>query len=205
MRNSTGRESPLIHFAASLAVTGFLTSPLSGCSRHSEVPSAGGANGHPAEASAVVVNGRPPNAVAAWTPARGPSLELALEAARAAVSACGSFHVGVAILDAAGTPKLYYIPDGTSGVHAYAGYRKAHTALVFGIPSGQVDELIKKDAAAAERFRVGAGDFMLWAGGIPIVVGTEVVGAIGVSGADPSTKDEACALEGLRAVQGRLR
>jgi uncharacterized protein GlcG (DUF336 family) len=204
MPMSPTRESALIHIAVVLAVAVCLTSQLSGCSRHSEVPSAGGANGPSAEAPAVIVSGKPPGAVPAWTPARGPSLELALEAARVAVTACGSFHVGIAILDAAGTPKLYYTPDGTSGVHAYAAYRKAHSALVFGIPSEQVDGLIKTDAAAAERFRVGAGDFMLWAGGIPIVVGGEVVGAIGVSGADPSTKDEACALEGLKAIQGRL-
>ena len=56
---------------------------------------------------------------------RAPSLELALEAARAIVDACKGYHVGVSIIDAAGTPKLYYIPDGTDGSHAYTGFRKA--------------------------------------------------------------------------------
>src|SRR6202011_3743090 len=61
-------------------------------------------------------------------PARGPSVELALQAAQEAVAACTGSHVGVAIIDSAGTPKLYYIPDGTAGFHAYTGFRKAYTA-----------------------------------------------------------------------------
>src|SRR5580698_9929307 len=44
---------------------------------------------------------------------RGPSIDLALEAAKATVEACKGYHIGVSIIDSAGTPKLYYIPDGT--------------------------------------------------------------------------------------------
>ena len=62
---------------------------------------------------------------------RSPALDLSLEAAKAIVEACKGYHVGVSIIDAAGTPKLYYIPDGTDGSHAYTGFRKAYTALTF--------------------------------------------------------------------------
>jgi uncharacterized protein GlcG (DUF336 family) len=44
-----------------------------------------------------------------------------------------------------------------------------------------------------------------WAGGILITVGGEVIGAIGVSGAQPSAKDEACAIDGLNKIKSRLQ
>src|SRR5215468_12454057 len=69
---------------------------------------------------------------------KSPPLDLALEAAKAMVEACKGYHVGISIIDAEGTPKLYYIPDGTDGSHAYTGFRKAYTALVFKMPTSQV-------------------------------------------------------------------
>ena len=38
-----------------------------------------------------------------------------------------------------------------------------------------------------------------------IAVGAEVIGAVGVSGAEPSEKDEACAMDGIKAVQSMLK
>src|ERR1700684_1390504 len=77
---------------------------------------------------------------------RGPSIDLALAAAKAIVEACKGYHVGVSVIDSAGTPKLYYIPDGTDGSHAYTGFRKAYTALTFKMPTSQVGPLTKTDA-----------------------------------------------------------
>ena len=114
-------------------------------------------------------------------------------------------HVGVAILDAAGTPKLYYIPDGTAGTHALTAFRKANTALAFNMPSEQAAALAKTDPAVAARFNANADNYIGWAGGIPILVNNQLIGAIGVSGAEPSAKDEACAVDGLNRIQSRLR
>jgi uncharacterized protein GlcG (DUF336 family) len=136
--------------------------------------------------------------------ARGPSIEVALEMARTIVASCKGYHVGISILDAAGTPKLYYIPDGTAGTHAYTGYRKANTALVFKMPSGKVADAAKSDHAIAARLAADPGNFVTWAGGMPLMAGNEIIGAVGVSGAEPSEKDEACAIDGIRKVQARL-
>ena len=69
-------------------------------------------------------------------------------AAKAATAACAGWHIGVAILDQAGTPKLYYIPDGTAGWHAYTSFRKANTALLIKAPkTGGADDI----AAEADR------------------------------------------------------
>lgn len=136
--------------------------------------------------------------------AKGPSIALALEAAKAAVSACKGYHVGISIIDSAGRPKLYYIPDGTDGSHAYTGFRKAYTALMFKVPTSQVGAMIKTDQSVVAK--IAADQNMLtFAGGIPIKVGDEVIGAIGVSGAEPSEKDEECGIAGINKIKDRLK
>jgi uncharacterized protein GlcG (DUF336 family) len=137
-------------------------------------------------------------------PARGPGVDLALQAAQEAVAACAGSHVGVAIIDSAGTPKLYYIPDGTAGFHAYTGFRKAYTALTFKMPTSQVGALSKTDATVAARVTADT-NLLSFAGGVPIKVGEEVIGAIGVSGAEPSAVDEKCANAGLDKVKDLLK
>jgi uncharacterized protein GlcG (DUF336 family) len=179
---------------ASLLVAAQAQSPPPG-------PPAGNANGPPMPPPPPAPRGpRPPDALA-----RGPSIDLALEAAKTIVASCRGYHVGISILDAAGTPKLYYIPDGTAGNHAYTGYRKANTALSFKMPSGQVAAATKADPQLAAKYAADVSNYVTWAGGIPITVGGEVIGAIGVSGAEPSEKDEACAIDGLNKIKSRLK
>jgi uncharacterized protein GlcG (DUF336 family) len=136
-------------------------------------------------------------------PARSPALEVALQAAQAAVAACKGYHVGVSIIDAAGTPKLYYVPDGTAGFHAYTGFRKAYTALIFKMPTSQVGTLSKTDPAVAAKITADT-NLLSFAGGVPIVAGDAVIGAIGVSGAEPSAVDEKCANAGLDKLKTLL-
>jgi len=137
-------------------------------------------------------------------PARALAVELALQAAQEAVAACTGSHVGVAIIDAAGTPKLYYVPDGTAGFHAYTGFRKAYTALTFKMPTSEVGALSKTDATIAAKITADT-NFLSFAGGVPIRVGDEIIGAIGVSGAEPSSIDEKCANAGLEKIKARAK
>src|SRR5277367_43734 len=135
---------------------------------------------------------------------RAPSMALALEAAEAAVAACKGYHVGVSIIDAAGTPKLYYIPDGTGGSHAYTGFRKAYTALTFKMPTSQVGALTKTDPTVVARIKADP-NLLTFAGGMVLKAGDEVIGAVGVSGAEPSAKDEECGLVGIGKIKDRLK
>jgi uncharacterized protein GlcG (DUF336 family) len=48
-------------------------------------------------------------------------------------------------------------------------------------------------------------NLLSFAGGIPIKVGDEIIGAIGVSGAEPSAMDEKCANAGLEKLQALLK
>ena len=167
--------------------------------------STGNTPGSPPISASSGGNGKAADTAPADVVARSPSIELAEIAAKTIVASCKGYHVGVAILDAAGTPKLYYIPDGTAGTHAFTAYRKANTALAFKMPSEKASALAKTDPAVAARFNANADNYIGWAGGIPILVNNEVIGAIGVSGAEPSAKDEACAVDGLNKIQNRLR
>ncbi|MGH6617558.1 GlcG/HbpS family heme-binding protein [Sphingomonas sp.] len=129
---------------------------------------------------------------------------MALVAAKAAAAACTGSRIGVAIIDSAGMPKLFYIPDGTTGYHAYTGFRKAWTALTFRMPTSEVGALTRANPAVRARI-VDDSNFLSFAGGLPIFVKHELIGAIGVSGAEPSATDERCAVIALGKIQSRLR
>jgi uncharacterized protein GlcG (DUF336 family) len=137
--------------------------------------------------------------------AKSPPLALALEAAEAIVAACKGYHVAVSVIDAAATPKLYYVADGTSGGHAYTGFRKAYTALTFQMPTSQVGPLTKTDPAVVAKIKADP-NLLSFAGGMLLKsTGGEILGAIGVSGAEPSAKDEECGLVGIGKIQARLK
>jgi uncharacterized protein GlcG (DUF336 family) len=134
---------------------------------------------------------------------RAPGLDLAVEAAKATVVACKGYQISVSIIDSAGTPKLYYVPDGTDGSHAYTGFRKAYTALTFKMPTSQVGPLTKTDPGVAAKIKADT-NLLTFAGGMLLMAGDEVIGAIGVSGAEPSAKDEECGLVGINKIKDRL-
>ena len=135
--------------------------------------------------------------------ADGPPVELALIAAKAVVAACAGSSVGVSVVDSAGMPKLFYVPDQTAGFHAYTALRKAYTALSYRQPTSAVAALARSDAAVAARIR-GDGNLLAFAGGLPIHAQGRLIGAIGVSGAEPSAVDERCAVAGVAAIQAQL-
>jgi uncharacterized protein GlcG (DUF336 family) len=130
------------------------------------------------------------------------SLELtrALAGAEAIVNACRGYHVAVSVIDEAGTPKLYYVPDGTDGAHAYTAFRKAYTALEFKMPTSEAGTLAIKDRAMAARIKADS-NLLTFAGGLPISSQGAIVGALGVSGAEPSAKDEECGQAGLNQIK----
>ncbi|MFI4866544.1 MAG: heme-binding protein [Steroidobacterales bacterium] len=83
--------------------------------------------------------------------------------------------------------------------------RRTRTALAFRMPSAKVAAAAQAEPAIAAKLAADANNYVTWAGGVLIMTGTEVIGAVGVSGAKPSAKDEACAVEGLKRVDSRLK
>jgi uncharacterized protein GlcG (DUF336 family) len=139
--------------------------------------------------------------------ARGPSLDLALQAARAALRSCGAagFRVGVAVIDSVGEARAMLTADGSDGSHVFVAMRKALTALSFEMPSSKASELIPNDKSLLARVKP---NMFVMGGAVPIVVDHAVIGAVGVSGAAGvpfGHQDELCAAAGLHRIQSRLR
>jgi uncharacterized protein GlcG (DUF336 family) len=139
-------------------------------------------------------------------PARGPALDLALEAARGAVEACNARQqkVSVSVVDSAGVLKALLASDGAHARGVASSTAKALTALSFGSATGKLGEQAKTDKALADKLAANPA-FNARGGGLAIVVGGIVIGAIGVGGARGSEVDEACAAAGLAQVQSRLQ
>lgn len=139
-------------------------------------------------------------------PARGPAIELALEAARAAIDTCSARQqkVSVSVLDSAGVLKALVASDGAHARGVASSTNKALTALTFNSRTSALGELAKTDTALAARLAANPS-FNARGGGVTISVGGTVIGAIGVGGARGSDVDEACALAGLAQVQTRLQ
>jgi len=136
--------------------------------------------------------------------ARGPSLAAASKAAQTAIAVCASTAhalVGVSVLDAIGQPKVTMAADGARGWHIYNATRKALTAVGFKEPSSEVAADIGKPDVAA---RVKP-NMTTMAGAVPLMVGSEVIGAIGVSGAMGGDQDEKCAAAGASAIADQLK
>ncbi len=129
---------------------------------------------------------------------------LAAEAAQAAIVACKQqgYSISVSIVDRAGNPQLLLVGDGASALSRRLSRRKAYTAAVRRVSTGE----LAKQVAAPGAFNPTLYDTQLVTatGGLPIKVGDETIGAIGVSGAPGGDKDEACANAGLAKISDRL-
>src|ERR1700690_528869 len=146
--------------------------------------------------------GAPPESTA-----RGPSLGLAVEAARAAVSAClkSGYRTGVTVIDSVGDARAMLTADGSDGSHVFVAMRKALAALAFKTASSAAHDAVTNDSSLLGRVSPA---MFVEGGALPIVGGREVIGAIGVSGAAGSPighQDEVCAQAGLDKIRNRLK
>ena len=133
------------------------------------------------------------------------SLDLALEIARGALEKCRAegYHVSVTVVDRDGIVKTSLRDDRTGPHTLDTSRREAFTAATFQVLSGDWAERVLKEPTAAGLKSV-AGTIAL-RGGVPIRAGTEIVGAVGTSGAPGGDKDEACSKAGVARVAARLK
>jgi uncharacterized protein GlcG (DUF336 family) len=80
--------------------------------------------------------------------------------------------------------------------------RKAYTARTFRITSGEFAQRVKDNPTLGAVHLTG---IVAAQGALPIKVGDEVIGAVGVSGAPGGEKDEACAKTGIDKVADQLK
>ena len=103
----------------------------------------------------------------------------------------------IAVVDEGGNLMVVERLDGTFAAGAMISIGKARTAALFKKPTRAFEEIIKNGRTAM----VALPDFTPLQGGIPIVVGDQVVGAIGVSGAATAGQDEEIAAAGAAAAK----
>lgn len=134
---------------------------------------------------------------------RNLSLGLARTIADAALAECQGkgFHTSVAVVDRAGQP-LVLMRDEQAGPHTLEmSRRKAYTARMFRMPTLEFQKRTEDPSLAAQR---EVTDMLALGGGVPITIGTEIVGGVGSSGSS-QTQDDACAKAGIAKVADQLK
>ncbi len=135
-------------------------------------------------------------------PVKQISLELARDIAMKAVEACrrSGYNISAVVLDRAGNIQAALRDTLAAPYTLEISERKAGTSIMSGISSGDL-----RSARADIRTELDhIHGLILIDGGLPIQAGGSLIGAIGVSGAPSSDKDEDCAAKALEAVQERL-
>lgn len=145
----------------------------------------------------------PPEALHPKVP-RAPDLELAIQAARAIAEGCKQYSLGIAVANSAGAPILVYVPNGSDPSHGYIAIRKAYSAVSFKSPTTPMVEKAHGDPAFAARVKADP-NLMAFKGGIPLRVQNDIIGAIGVSGAEPGGHDDECGQIGVDKIRDLLK
>lgn len=131
-------------------------------------------------------------------------VSLAIEAAQAGIAACKEhgWNVSVTIADRSGDIRVMVMGDGARDLTKEVTRRKAYTAAMLGISTGQ---LAKQIAGGGFNPMVYDANLAQGAGGLPITAGNEVIGGIAAAGAPGGDKDESCAAAGLAKIADRLK
>lgn len=129
------------------------------------------------------------------------SLRMALTIAQSALDMCG-YTTSIAVVDRAGRVRALLEGDNASPHNAELARRKAYTARTFRRPSS---EWAERTETANEGQRM-LMDVIPLGGGMPINVGDETIGGVGLSGSKGGQPmEEACAKAGIAKVADQLK
>jgi uncharacterized protein GlcG (DUF336 family) len=133
------------------------------------------------------------------------SLELANQIAAAGVMACSAngWAVAVTVVDRQGTVRAVQRADNAGPHTLAASQQKAFTSASARNNSLAMMEGAQKNPAAANLVNIPG--FLLLGGGVPVKVGNDVIGAVGIGGAPGGNLDEQCALAALDKVKELLK
>ena len=128
-------------------------------------------------------------------------LAAANKAIHAALEACkkDGYRVSVSVVDRSGILRAMGRADGAGPHTVDSSRKKAYTAASVRRPTTELADLITK-VPTLQPLRDMNDNILILGGGLPIEIGGDVVGGIGVGGAPGAHLDDACAQEGLDAV-----
>src|ERR1700738_1234221 len=132
------------------------------------------------------------------------SMGMALAIIQGTLDQCSKdgYKVSGTIVDKGGNVAASIRGDGTNPHTLEFSRLKAYTARTRGQTSL---EFMKLTSDPANAYLRQIPNVVAVGGGVPIKVGTEVIGAVGVSGAPGGEKDEACIVAGIAQVEAALK
>jgi uncharacterized protein GlcG (DUF336 family) len=132
------------------------------------------------------------------------SAAMAVTMAQETIAVCkgNGYAVSVTVVGRNGEPLLQLRGDNTGPHTLENSFKKAFTSRTFRIPSGEMEERLKKNPQMGAQYLTG---FTTGRGALPIKVGEETIGGIGASGAPGGEKDEVCVKAGIDKVADQLR
>lgn len=133
------------------------------------------------------------------------SLNLANQLIDATMAACraeGKSMV-VAVVDRGGNLIALQRDDSVGPHNTEAAVRKAFTALSTKTPSRKLADIARANPDSNNLNTVD--DLLLIGGGVPIMFGDEVIGAIAGGGAGGAVQDESCAIAGINKVMPKQK
>ena len=132
------------------------------------------------------------------------SVDGAITIATTAMADCKAkgFKVSAAVVGRLGEILVHLRGDGTGPHTMENAFKKAFTSVTFRIPSGEMEERLKKNPQMGAQYLTG---FTTGRGALPIKIGDDVVAAAGVSGAPGGEKDEACVQTGIDKIAASLK
>ena len=121
------------------------------------------------------------------------------------VAAClaGGYNVTAAVVDRAGQLRALQRADNAGPHTIEAAQAKAYTSASAKNATLAMMESAQKNPAAANLVHIPG--FLLLGGGVPVKVGNDVIGAVGVGGAPAGQLDEQCAVAALDKVKDLLK
>jgi uncharacterized protein GlcG (DUF336 family) len=132
------------------------------------------------------------------------SVDAAVVIATTAMAECKAkgYRVSTVVVGGVGEIIVQLRGDGTGPHTMENAFKKAFTARTFRIPSGDMEERLRKNPQMGAQYLTG---FTTARGGLPIKIGDEIVGAAAASGAPGGEKDQACVQAGLDKVKDQLQ
>jgi uncharacterized protein GlcG (DUF336 family) len=133
------------------------------------------------------------------------SLETAVAIATTAAATCKAqgYNVSVHVLGRTGEVVVALRGDNASPHTMENSMRKAFTARTFRVSSGEFAKRFEQPGANTAATMLT--NVIAIQGALPIKIGDDVIGSVGVSGAPGGDKDEACAKTGLDKVADQLK
>lgn len=132
------------------------------------------------------------------------SLATATAIAQGAIDACKAqgYNVSAHVVGREGQV-IVGLRNEKAGLATYENsMKKAFTSRTLRMPSGQFANNVKGNPTAGQLYLTNITPAQ---GALPIMVGNDTIGAIGISGAPGGDKDEACAKVGIDKVAAQLK